>query len=210
MERPSWIKRQLQSGVFFIDSLIMKRDHVYEFSDDPQCILRIQLMPSHHAITLGDQQVNKGDTVLVVHVWNERIPHIPPGGADLAWALKMRRQVIYSFKLLAKEVGEKPIYDTVVALYGDSVLFSSNSHTGGLRLIQSLGFTVLPFHHPLGKFGVFWENLFSWWLMWAFSQVSQDSRDFRHLERTEIWMSKFDFLRWYSRIEQKSEIQAEN
>lgn len=200
MEKPSWVKSQLQAAVFLIDRLIRKRDHVYEFNDDPQNILRLQLMPAHHAITLGDQVVHQGDTLLVVHVWNERIPPIPAGGADLEWALSLRRRVIYSFKLLGKEVAGNSRYDQVAALYGDSILFSSTSHTGGLRLIKSLGFTVMPFHHPLGRFGVFWENLFSWWLMWAFSQVSMNSREFRRLMRTEVWMTRQEFLRRYGEL----------
>ncbi len=202
MDRPSWVRRQLQSGVFMIERLIRKRDNVYEFTDDPNCILRIQLMPSHHAIELGDQRIQQGDPVLVIHVWNERMPCIPSGGADLKWALHLRRQVINSFKLLGNEVSSNHRYDSVTALYGDSILFSTTGHTGGTQMMKSLGFTILPFHHRLGSFGIFWENLFSWWLMWAFNQPSQDSRKFWQLERTEIWMARQEFLRRYTKMTQ--------
>ncbi len=63
--------------------------------------------------------------------------------------------------------------------------------------MQSFGFTVLPYHNPLGKFGEFWENLFSWWLMYAFNTASMDTRKFWQLERTEIWMDRDEFIRRY-------------
>jgi hypothetical protein len=49
----------------------------------------------------------------------------------------------------------------------------------------------------MGKFGEFWENLFSWWLMWTYNQASLDSRLFFRLQRTEIWMTTGEFLRRY-------------
>ncbi len=187
----------MRAGVKFIDSLIRKADGVYEFCEDPSCILRLQLMPSPHEMTLGEMQIRKGETLLVVHVWNERIPKIPQGGADLEWALRLRRQVIHSFQAVAAEINSNRRYDPVRAIYGASVLFSSTNHTGGTRLMKSLGFTIQPYHNPLGSFGVFWENLFSWWLMWAFNDVSMESREFRRLERTEIWITKQDFVHRY-------------
>jgi len=57
-----------------------------------------------------------------------------------------------------------------------------------------LGFTVLPYYRPMGRFGEFWENLFSWWLMWTFNTSSLYSRKFWYLQRTEIWMTRDDFL----------------
>ena len=64
-------------------------------------------------------------------------------------------------------------------------------------MIQHLGFTVLPCHRPLGAFGEFWENLFSWWLMWAYNPPSLKSRRFWRLQRTEIWMTTAEFFRRY-------------
>ncbi len=187
----------MRAGVKFIDSLIRKADNVFEFCEDPSCILRLQLMPSPHAMTMGEMQIRKGETLLVLHVWNERVPKIPSGGADLEWALGLRRELIHSLQAVAAEIQGDSRYDLVRAIYGASILFSSASHTGGMRLMKSLGFTIQPYHNPLGKFGVFWENLFSWWLMWAFNDVSMESREFRLLERTEIWITKQDFIRRY-------------
>jgi len=199
MDHQSWVGKQLRAGIRWIDSLIRKSEHSYEYCDDPDCVLRIQLMPSPHAATFGDRVIQKGDPVLAVHVWNERMPPIPSSGADLRWAINIRRQTQHSFRLLAKLMQEDRIYTPVKAIYGASVLFSSTDHTGGTRMMQSFGFTILPYHSPLGKFGEFWENLFSWWLMYAYNTASMDSRKFWQLERTEIWMDSDEFIRRYGK-----------
>jgi hypothetical protein len=198
MDNQSWVGKQLRVGIRFIDSLIRKSEHTYEYCDDPDCVLRIQLMPSPHMAAFGEMVIKKGDPVLSIHVWNERMPRIPPGGADLQWAIKLRRQVIHSFRILAKVIRADEIYAPVRAIYGASVLFSFTSHTGGIRMMQSFGFTILPYHSPLGKFGEFWENLFSWWLMYAYNTASMDTRKFWQLERTEIWMDRDEFIQRYT------------
>jgi hypothetical protein len=198
MDNQSWVGKQLRVGIRFIDSLIRKSEHTYEYCDDPDCVLRIQLLPSPHMAAFGEMVIKKGDPVLSIHVWNERMPRIPPGGADLHWAIKLRRQVIHSFRILAKVIRTDKIYAPVRAIYGASVLFSFTSHTGGIRMMQSFGFTILPYHSPLGKFGEFWENLFSWWLMYAYNTASMDTRKFWQLERTEIWMDRDEFIQRYT------------
>jgi hypothetical protein len=197
MNNQSWLGKQLRVGIRYIESLIRKSEQSYEFCNDPDCVLRIQLMPSPRQVTLGEILIKKDDPVLVIHVWNERMPAIPSGGADLKWALHLRRQLLNSFKLLAREMQGDASYAPVRALYGASALFSSTNHTGGMRMMQSFGFTILPYHSSLGKFGEFWENLFSWWLMYAYNSASMESRKFWQLERTEIWMECNDFIRRY-------------
>jgi hypothetical protein len=64
-------------------------------------------------------------------------------------------------------------------------------------MMRHLGFTILPYQRPLGRFGEFWENLFSWWLMWTYNKVSLQSREFLHLQRTEIWMTAKKFILRY-------------
>ena len=67
-------------------------------------------------------------------------------------------------------------------------------------MMQHLGFVVLPYHNPLGRFGVFWENIFSCWLMLAYNETSLHSRHFLKLQRTEIWIIINEFLQRYGQI----------
>jgi hypothetical protein len=67
-----------------------------------------------------------------------------------------------------------------------------------MQMMQRLGFIMLPYHRPLGRFGEFWENLFSWWLMWAYNDSSLLRRSFWRLQRTEMWMTREEFLRRFA------------
>jgi hypothetical protein len=187
----------MQAVIRWIDSLLRKSQGIYEFTDDPECILRIQLKRASHPVTIGNEGILKGDAVLAVHAWNEHMPKVPIEGLTLEWALWMRRLVIHSFRGVAKEMRQNHQYLQVRAVCGESALFSFTDHSGGTRLMQHLGFTVLPYHRPLGSFGEFWENLFSWWLMWTYNDVSLQSREFWRLQRTEIWMAVDEFVQRY-------------
>ena len=187
----------MRAAVRLIDFLLRTSQGIYEFTDDPECILRIQLKRATHEVNIGNERILKGEPVLAVHAWNERMPKLPFEGATLEWALHLRRQVIHSYRQVAQVMQADNQYSQVRAVCGESALFSFSGHTGGTRLMQHLGFTVLPYHRPFGRFGEFWENLFSWWLMWTYNYASLNSREFLHLQRTEIWITAQEFMRRY-------------
>lgn len=184
----------MRAGIRLIDHMIRRSLKLVEFSADPECILRIQLSRSAHSVDLGALMMLKDDPILAIHVWNEHMPKISSQGADLQWALKLRHMLMHSFKLLAEELKRDPQFTHLTAICGTSAMFSFTDHVGGLRMMQHLGFTVLPYHRPLGKFGEFWENLFAWGMMWAYNEASLHGRKFWHLQRTEIWISMEEFM----------------
>ncbi len=190
----------MRAAVRLIDYLLRMQGGLFEFSQDPECLLRLQLLAAPRSITLGNQAISKGEPVLALHVWNERMPKIPAQGADLEWALRLRRRLVYSFREIARLIQGDERYAQVRALCGASTLFSFSNHTGGVQMMQHLGFTVMPYHRPLGRFGEFWENLFSWWLMWTYNAKSLNSRKFWSQQRTEIWMTKIEFLRRFGKV----------
>ena len=61
-------------------------------------------------------------------------------------------------------------------------------------MLEHMGFLVLPYHRPFGAFGEFWENLFTYWLMWAYNPASLHNRSLLSMRRTEFWMSRKQFL----------------
>ena len=185
----------LRAGVRFIDTLLSKSLGIYVFSSDPECIMRIQLSRAAHTVSIGNQRIMRGEPVLGLHAWNEHMPKLPREGANLEWALRLRRQVVHSFKLIAKEMIRDARYSHVRAVCGSSAVFSFSEHVGGTRVMQHLGFTVLPYHRPFGRLGEFWENLFSWWLMWTYNTSSHRSRQFWRLQRTEIWITRDELLK---------------
>ncbi|MFZ2098855.1 MAG: hypothetical protein WAV05_19645 [Anaerolineales bacterium] len=197
MDLANWVGIPLRAGVRMIDRVLRIHSDVHEFSQDAECILRIQLRNAPHPVNLGNVNIIKREPVLALHLWNEHMPKLHAEGAELEWALKLRRQIIQSFRGVAKVIQDDSRYSRVKAVFGISTLFSFTDHIGGTRMMQHLGFTVLPYRRPMGRFGEFWENLFSWWLMWTYNETSLRSRKFWRLERTEIWMTAEKFLLRY-------------
>jgi hypothetical protein len=189
----------MQAAVRLIDHLLRLQGGIFEFSQAPDIILRLQFLTAPHAVTLGKISISRGEPVLGLHTWNERLPKLSSAGADLQWAICLRRGFICSLGEIAKLVRTDQRYANICAIYGASAMLSTTAHTGGLRMLQRLGFTILPYYRPMGRFGEFWENLFSWWMMWAYNQPSLHSRRFWRLQRTEIWMTRADFLRRFCR-----------
>jgi hypothetical protein len=193
-----WVIKVLRSGVRLIDLILRKRGHLREFSQDTDCILRIQLRTAPHPVTLSNTHIKEGDHVLALHLWNEHMPQLPQGGAELEWAINLRRRLLKTFQGVANLLRDDRLYGQVKAVFGISILFSFSDHTGGARMMQRFGFTVLPYHHPMGRFGEFWENLFSWWIMWTFNETSIHYRKFWRLERTEVWMDSYEFIQRFA------------
>jgi hypothetical protein len=184
----------MRIAVRFIDTMLRQKQQLFEFCQDPEIIFRLQIKPAPHAVNCSAVTISKGDPILVLHIWNERMPRMPSAGADMEWAFLASRRIIHSFKAIAQWMQTDLRAAEVRAVHGASALFSFSNHKGGLHMIQRLGFTVLPYQRPLGRFGAFWENLFSWGLMWTFNKASLQSHPFLRLQRTEIWIAREDFL----------------
>ncbi len=157
-------------------------------------ILRVQITRASHPMDLVDPSIKAGDPIVALHLWNDHLPLIPPSGPDMAWARSVQRLFISSLQAIAEEMQKDPRLTDVCAVQGESVLISL---TGGEHLIRRLGFVILPSHNPLGRFGEFWENFYTWWLMWAYNPASLRNRHFSSLKRAELWMTTSQFIRHF-------------
>jgi len=179
----------------WLDGLLRRAGGVFEFCADGDCVLRLQRGRARHDVHLPDgAEVRRGEPVLLLHLWNERVPPIRPEGPDLAWAVAMRRMLARSLREVARWLAEHPGRREVRAIGGATVLAAPG---GGERLFRRLGFEVFPYHSPLGRFGEFWENMYTWWLMWAFNNASLRSHRLLRLRRAEVWISVGAFLERY-------------
>jgi hypothetical protein len=61
-------------------------------------------------------------------------------------------------------------------------------------LATRLGFVVRPYRNRLGRFGEFWENLYTWFIMWTFNAASLHGRRLLGLRRMEMWIAAEDFV----------------
>jgi hypothetical protein len=179
------------------DGWLSRIEGVEPFTDDPRCIMRIQVSRAKHDLILPDRVIPRGADVLLLHAWNERMPRIPSDGPDLAYAVRYRQRSIASLKLIARHIASTPSLQEVQAVGGVTAHISLEHARGGRAMLEHLGFTLMPYHRPFGAFGEFWENFYTWWLMWTFNPASTRHRKLWRLQRTEFWMAKDRFLEKY-------------
>jgi len=183
--------------VRLLDSILRRALGVFEFCDHPECVLRVRLAAAPRALALPACELPAGAPVLELHLWNEHIAPMPDGGPDVAWAAEFARRLRASFHALAAQVRAEPRFAPVEAVCGITVLLGPDQGPAGERLFQRLGFTILPHRGRLGRFGEFWENLYSWWVMWTFNPATLRGRRLLRLRRSELWMCRAEFLARY-------------
>jgi hypothetical protein len=182
------------------DDWLSHTQGVEPFTDDPQVILRLQQGCAAWEIPLPDGHIPLGTNVLFIHLWNERIPLIPTQGPDLGWARHTQRLMIHSYNCIGQHIQDTPTLLGVKAVGGISAQISLSGANGGRALLERLGFTIFPYHRPAGVFGEFWENFYTWWLMWAFNPASVRQRGLFDLQRNEFWMTREKFLKRFGGI----------
>jgi hypothetical protein len=187
----------LRAVLRHFDNWLSKQYCVQVFSDDPRCVLRIQISRLPCPVDLPDGTVARDSQTLMIHWWNERAASIPEQGPTLAWALDTSRQMRYSLRLIARYMQENASCEGVRVVGGITAHVVMGEADGGRVMLEHLGFKVIPYHRPLGAFGEFWENFFTWWLMWTYNPASTRRRSMFNLQRTEFWMSRQAFLEKY-------------
>ncbi len=190
----------MRSLIRALDRLLRSIYGVYEFSAAPDCLLRLRLTRAPHVLPLSGGEIKPGAPVVELHLWNEHVPIIPAEGPDFAWALKIYRMLNQSLQAAASHLQNEPRLSGVEAIGGPNATILPGQPSGGESLMQRLGFTVHPYNNRLGRFGEFWENFYTWMLIWTFNPASLQHRRLFRMRRSEIWMSKKEFLRRYRMV----------
>lgn len=176
------------------DTWLSHVEGVEPFTADPQCILRIQIGRTPHDRTFRDQTIRANSKALFIHFWNEHMPIIPEAGPDLSYGLKLQRMIVYSMKLIAKHLRNNPALQDIQWVGGITTFVGREAADGGRASFQHLGFTIFPGWRNAGAFGEFWENFYTWWVMWTFNPVSARHRSMLEMQHTEFWMSREQFM----------------
>jgi hypothetical protein len=181
------------------DAFLRRFLGIVALSSDPACLLRVRIKRAAHAVSLPGGLVPAGAEVLELHLWNERVPPIPPAGPDLAWARQTQRLFLGSLREAARQLREDSGMAGVQAVAGTTVLIYGADGVARSKLMQSLGFRVFPVHSPLGRFGEFWENSYTRALMWAYNPTSVKDLRISNMRRDEFWMAHGEFLDRFGR-----------
>jgi hypothetical protein len=194
-----WVGNLLRKFVAAFDKWQRERLEIWEFSTDPECILRTGVSTTRVGAELSDgTTVYPGDTVGLIHFWNERVPPIPPGGPDVGWAREFMRKLDYSFHLLAQHVVENPKLSGVDAFGGQLPLpFTPAS----VRLMERLGLEVFDPLEPQGF--VDWmidlgTRTWTWLMRYTFNPESVRGIGLGDLQRRPTWISREGLIRKYA------------
>ncbi len=187
-----------RAAVCGLDVLLRRAYHVREFTQDESCILRIALGRSTREITLSDgTRIEKGEMVGELHLWNEHLPRMDEEGPSLEWATKAHRLWRASLKKLATYLEDEPQFANIRAFRGETAFFEKSLEESAL--FERLGFDLVRADRKsrLKRFGEFWENLYTWWLIWTFNPGSLRRKEFFRMERAQLWISRQALLEKY-------------
>jgi hypothetical protein len=185
----------MRSIIRAIDCSLRKLKNIFEFCDDPDCVFRVSVSDLSSPLHLRDSEVPAGSKVLELHFWNEHIPPMPRQVLGISWAVKFRRRVTTSARLLGNSIREDPRMAGVQAVGGVTPLFTPGDGSAAEGIFLRLGFAVTQHQNTLGRFAEFWEEVYGWLLMWAFSNGNHPH--LREVRRSDFWMSVEEFVRRY-------------
>jgi hypothetical protein len=187
----------LRSVILRFDDFLSRNEGIFIFNPSPDCILRLQVGKAPHAMTLGECMITKDQPVLGIHLWNNHLPPLSTTGPNLTWAVRTQRLFVGSLHLAAATVKDDSRLARLGAIFAVTSLFVPQTGPSKIHPMARLGFTITPYHSPLGGFGEFWENFYALWLIWAYNPGSAPARRLFSLRRSEMWMRMEDFLERY-------------
>jgi hypothetical protein len=139
--RASRVRNWFGSSVFWLDDWLRYWQDVYEYTDHPACIFRIQRGAAEVDVELaGSVRVRRGDPILNLHLWNEHLPAMDAGRLDLTWARLIGREIATSLERLADHMAQDPSYDAIVALRAEMRFGASEQNMRIVRLSTRYGF----------------------------------------------------------------------
>jgi hypothetical protein len=183
-----------------LDVMLRRCYGIHEFTDDPDCVIRISLGVACFPVALSDgTEVHVGDRIGVLHLWNEHLPRFPSRGPDLCWASDMRRRVRRSLERLTDHMEAHPDWRDVRALRAEAAFVSRIGAFQLSRVAERHGFEMIAAPasvarqlHDLG------ENFLLWGMARAFNPAALRRCRFIR-DRHELWISRRRLVARYAR-----------
>ncbi len=201
-ERGAALRRGLDrlfvGGVKRLDAFLRRQQGILEYSSAPHCILRINEARSDADVLLQDGILIRGGSPIVeLHFWNEKLP-LPRPGLDMAWVVRIRRRLIWSFADLAAYLRGRPELSQVAAIHARISLPPRHGVEQARLIAARFGFELRSAARPLPLYRRvhdFWEDL----LVWALVRVYGPPRRRSALRRRrfDLWISRSALLARY-------------
>ena len=163
----------LEHAVLGLDRWLRQRQGVYEYSTNPLCIFRIARAQADGDARLSDGiHIKAGAPILDLHLWNEHVPPMSPGGATVPWAREFTYRIDVSMRDLARHLKWTRALDDVVALRGNMRLGTAAQNGQLARLAARYGFEPATGGAGPGPVQRFAENAFIFLLVLAINPVA--------------------------------------
>jgi hypothetical protein len=194
---PTSEPRFLERFVRSLDAYMRRCQGIIEFTDDEQCILRISLRPARKCERLA----GSGEWVGEIHLWNEHIPQIPSGGADIVWGIMMRRRLRVSLIMLAQFIQSDPRFSNISVFCGETAFASGKSLDQTHGLASCFGFEITENRRCSGFLG-WWERLGEAFYLWGMVRTFNPGALRRGLVMKpawfQFWLRRETLLKKYS------------
>lgn len=190
-----WREDAWRQLVGSFDGVLRRYYGVYEYSADPECVLRLAFGRAPRDVTLAcGTRIASGEPVGVLHFWNEHLPPFPPEGPNLQWAKVMHRCVRRSLQALADHVRSEPAWHGIPAFHAEMRLSRGTRTDPLLHVTQRFGFEVFtPEFSTFDRCHALGDDLLQWGFTRAFNPVALRRRRLFG-ERREVWISRQSLL----------------
>jgi len=153
----------LEAMVGALDDRLRRRHGVFEYTRNPDCLFRIQLIAGGADVVLSDgARVRPGDRLVNLHLWNEQFPPFPHGRPTLAWARRVNRGFEGSLRELHRYLAERRDLDDAAALCANMGFGSATRGAQLARYVARFGFERVAAHDaptPRRQLHLFGENI---------------------------------------------------
>lgn len=168
--------------VRWIDRALLAHYRIFEFTDDPQCILRVNLAPSPSDITLRDgTHVSRGEVLAELHLWSQRSMRVQSG-------VELRRRMHGSFGSFARFARSDPRFAALRAVLMRTSACDQFPRPLVKKIAEGWGFEIDERPRSRAeRFSDFWDNVYITLLGLAYPSRGIHLR--RRLERLSIWIS---------------------
>ena len=142
----AWPDELWAGSVAWADGILRSYYGIYEFTDDPDCVLRVGLGQARAPVSLSDgTDVQFGELVGTLHFWNEHLPRYSARGPDLGWACAVRDRVRHSLRAFSEYVEGEPAWQDVRRdSYRDRFAGTSRQHPRSSAFFSAMGLNGFP------------------------------------------------------------------
>lgn len=139
-QSPRW----LAQAVAVLDAGLRRRQAVFEYTQNPACVFRLDVSPVAQPLVLRDgTRVVAGRRIARLHFWNEQVPAVPRTGATIGWGRRMRRAIATSLHELASFLAARPEFNDVTVICAHAPSGTKNQTEQLARIMARYGFEAI-------------------------------------------------------------------